>query len=141
MKANIVSFESLDESMFYIRALQDPANGSLHVFQKKGLSSGEIFGSCRARKFRPSENVIIITETSYAKLVVGSEFILAASALSPGGFLVPADILIKQEEGAYQVDTSCSSPDETIHIDGEERVFDLRHAFTFKNVTIAYLKT
>jgi hypothetical protein len=141
MKENIVPFASLDEDMFFIRVLQDPANGSLYVFQKKGLSIGEILGSRRSRKFRPSEKVIVITETSYAKLAVGSEFILTASAARPGGFLVPANILIKQERGAYQVDTSCSSPDETIHLSRKERVFDLRHAFTFKNVTIAYLKT
>lgn len=142
MKANVVLFKAIPyggpKPSLFIEAKLLP---NYHIFEKIGAREAKVYGSDEIVTFSGTSKVFLATETSYEKVSAGSEFVLAARAQSPGGFLMPADILLKLASYAHYVDMNRKAPERDVHINGEERVFNLGCPipFVFENITVAYL--
>ena len=115
-----------------------------HVFRKTGPRSARVIGSNELITLSEFSRVIVVNEMTFGEMPQG-QFVLAHTAMEPGGFTVPGDILLKYPPPANPEDSGqvryidVSKSCQPFNIWNNVPVIKLGNIFHFKEITVATL--
>jgi hypothetical protein len=136
MEAIRTLLEALKNSAFFIKGEE---SNFYQIFRKMDNGRCKVYGSGEEKIFHPKTAVIPITLKRFGQLDV-TRFILADSAKTPRGFIVPHNILVKcpalasQKSYGQAIYFDKGAHSNPVDIKNEQRVFDLKGIFHLQEV-------
>ena len=135
MKPKLALFQTLVKDMLFIEArIAD----TYYIFEKIDPSSAKIYGASGVIVFSRTQNVIIVSETTFARLTNEHEFLFMEAARKKTGFDPAEDIHVKMGV-EYATDPLPERVVRYTNIPPDEKVIDLAHTFNFRREIISEL--